>query len=45
MPERKHILIEKQLWKTLHELKLKWEKRNLSEVIQELLKRVNVERD
>jgi len=45
MPEHKHILIEKQLWKTLHELKLKWEKRNLSEVIQELLKRVNVERD
>jgi predicted CopG family antitoxin len=45
MPERKHVLIEKQLWKTLHELKIKWEKKSLSEVIKELLRRVDVERD
>jgi Uncharacterized ACR, COG1753. len=35
---RKTITINKEVWRRLQELKLKLEKRNLSEVIEELLK-------
>jgi predicted CopG family antitoxin len=44
MSEQKHISIDKEVWKTLHELKFKWEKRNISEVIRELLRKANYER-
>jgi predicted CopG family antitoxin len=39
--EKKHIFINKEVWKQLHELKVKWEKRTISEVIEELLKNMN----
>jgi len=39
--EKKHIFIDKNVWKKLHELKVKWEKRTINEVIEELLKNLN----
>jgi len=36
--EKKHLFVDKEVWKQLHELKIKWEKRSVSEVIEELLK-------
>jgi predicted CopG family antitoxin len=39
--EKKHIFIDKEAWRQLHELKIKWEKRTINEVIKELLKNMN----
>ncbi|MGQ9539460.1 MAG: hypothetical protein ACUVTE_07830 [Candidatus Bathycorpusculaceae bacterium] len=45
MPKKsKHIFIDVEVWKQLHKLRAEWEKNTLSDVIDELLKRSNVER-
>jgi predicted CopG family antitoxin len=36
--EKKHVFINKEVWKQLHELKVKWEKRSINEVIEQLIK-------
>lgn len=40
--KHKHIKIDKEVWKTLHELKLQWDKQNISQVVKELLKRAKI---
>jgi predicted CopG family antitoxin len=35
--EKKHVFLEKEVWKTLHELKVEWEKRSISDVIRKLI--------
>jgi predicted CopG family antitoxin len=37
LPERKHVFLDKEVWKTLHELKVEWEKRSISDVIKTLI--------
>jgi len=38
----KHIFISKEVWKRIHELKYQWDKETVSDVIEELLKRLNL---
>jgi predicted CopG family antitoxin len=35
--ERKHVFLDKEVWKTLHELKVEWEKRSISDVVKRLI--------
>ncbi|MEM2249923.1 MAG: hypothetical protein QXH20_04245 [Candidatus Bathyarchaeia archaeon] len=40
--EVKHVYLSKEVWKMLHQLKYRWDKETISDVIQELLERLNL---
>lgn len=40
--EVKHIFVEKEVWKRIHELKYEWDMESVSAVIKELLRRLNL---
>lgn len=45
MKEVKHTLLEKEVWKRIHELKYEWGKETVSDVVKELLQRLNLWRN